>query len=338
MQAFHIHQTGVHETLATATHGDPTPTPGPREVLVRVRAAAINYRDLLILRGHYPIPAKTGVVPLSDGAGEVVAVGEDIKHLAIGDRICGSYFPLWQSGALSMDLAVDQFGCTRNGWLAEYVLVPESAAVKIPEHLSFEQAATLPCAAVTAWSALTGPRPVLAGETVLTLGTGGVALFALQFAQLFGARVLAITSTPAKAARLKALGADVVIDYTQEPKWDCAIRDATAGRGVDHVVETGSIDTLAKSLACTASNGQIALVAALGASTGTLDARALAGLVTVRRVFVGSRANFEAMNRAICLHRTQPVIDRVFPFHEAQAAYAHFEGKHHIGKVVIAGA
>jgi NADPH:quinone reductase-like Zn-dependent oxidoreductase len=307
-------------------------------VLVRVRAASINYRDLLILRGQYLIPCRPGTVALSDGAGEVVALGEGVTRAALGDRVSASYFPQWIAGALAMELAVDQFGCTRDGWLASHVLVPEQAVVKIPLHLSFEQAAALPCAAVTAWSALTGPRPVLPGETVLTMGTGGVALFALQFAKLFGARVLAITSTPAKVKVLEDLGADGVVNYTQTPAWERALRELTAGAGIDHVIETGTVETLPKSLACAATNAQVALVAALGASSGALQAKALAGLLTVRRVFVGSRASFEAMNRAIALHRLAPVIDRVFPFLEAAAAYRHFDTKQHVGKVVIEAA
>jgi NADPH:quinone reductase-like Zn-dependent oxidoreductase len=334
MQAFKIDRVGNLNELNLGQQG--AASPGPREVLVRVRATSVNYRDLLILRARYPIPARAGVVALSDGAGEVVAVGDGVTRVAPGDRVCSSYFPQWTAGPLSMDRAVAQFGCTRDGWLAEQVTVPENAAVKVPEHLSFEQAATLPCAAVTAWSALTGPRPLLAGETVLTMGTGGVALFALQFARIFGARVISITSTSAKADLLRALGADTVIDYGQTPNWEDAVRKATGGMGVDHIVETGSIETLPKSLTCAAANGQVALVAALGASIGSLDARALGGLVTVRRVFVGSRLTFEAMNRAISLHRIQPVIDRVFPFAEARAAYDHFDAKQHIGKVIIA--
>jgi NADPH:quinone reductase-like Zn-dependent oxidoreductase len=333
MTAFHIDPGHAGHELKLRPHE--AARPGPHEVLVRVHAAAVNYRDLLILGGRYPIPARPGVVALSDGAGEVVAVGAGVTRVAAGDRVCSSYFPQWTAGPLSMDLAGDQFGCTRDGWLAQEVLVPAQAAVPVPAHLSFEQAATLPCAAVTAWSALTGPRPVRAGETVLTMGTGGVALFALQFARLFGARVLAITSTPAKAEVLRRLGADTVIDYGQTPQWEQAVRKATGGLGVDHIVETGSIETLPKSLACTAANGQVALVAALGASAGALDARALSGLVTVRRVFVGSRASFEAMNRALALHRVQPVIDRVFPFAQARAAYEHFAARRHIGKLVI---
>jgi len=214
------------------------------------------------------------------------------------------------------------------------VVASEQAVVRIPAHLSFEEAATLPCAAVTAWCALLGPRPIVPGDTVLTMGTGGVALFALQFAKLFGARVIAITSTDDKAEFLERLGADHVVNYRSTPEWDSAIRDLTGGRGVEHVVETGALDTLPKSIGCTAAEGVVTVVAALG--PGGLDARVFANPVTVRRTYVGSRAHFEAMNRAIELHALRPVIDRVFGFRDAKEAYRHFESRNHVGKIVIA--
>jgi NADPH:quinone reductase-like Zn-dependent oxidoreductase len=314
-----------------------TPQPGANEVLLRMRASALNYRDLMILRGRYPLPANAGVVALSDGAGEVAAVGSGVTRLAVGDRVACSYYPRWLDGRLTTELAMEQFGCTRDGMLAEYVLADEPAVVKIPPHLSFEEGATLPCAAVTAWSSLTGPRPVLPGETLLTIGTGGVALFALQFAQLFGVRVIALTSSGPKADLLRSLGADEVVNYQEQPDWHRAVRQFTRGRGVDHVVETGGVRTLAKSLACCASDGHVALVATLGAG-GSIDARQLASMELVNRVFVGSRASFEAMNRAIQVHALRPVVDRVFAFKNAVDALLHFEARHHVGKVVIAGA
>ena len=331
MKAYTLEAIGSVEGVRSADV--PVPVPGPNEVLVKVHARSLNYRDMLIVKGLYPIPAPPGTIPVSDGAGEVAGVGERVSRVAVGDRVCGTYFPRWRDGRMSLDMAVEQFGCTRPGMLAEYVLADEQALVKIPEHLGYEEASTLPCAAVTAWASLNGPRPLVAGETVLTIGTGGVALFALQFAKLAGARVIAITSSDSKAALLKTKGADEVVDYVARPDWDREIRALTHGRGVDHVVETGALSTLPGSLAACAADGQVALVAALG--NGTLDVAALRGLVTVRRLFVGSRAHFEAMNRAIAVHRLRPAIDRVFPFSEAPAAYRHFEDKRHIGKVVI---
>jgi NADPH:quinone reductase-like Zn-dependent oxidoreductase len=331
MKAYRIEKFDGLNGIVAASR--PDLTPGVCEVVVRARARTLNYRDLLILKKLYPVAGVQGVVPLSDGAGEVVAVGEKVTRVAVGDRVAATYFPRWQDGRLDPTMAAEQFGCTRDGMLAEFVLAPEQALVKLPAHLSFEEGATLPCAGVTAWSAVTGPRPILPGETVLTIGTGGVALFALQFAKMHGAWVISLTSSSAKADLLRKAGADEVVDYTANVEWEKAVRTAAHGRGVDHVIETGAINTLPRSLASCAPDGQVALVAALG--TGTLDAAALRGLVSIRRVFVGSRAAFEAMNRAISLHKMHPIIDRVFRFGDAKDAYAHFEGKKHVGKVVI---
>jgi NADPH:quinone reductase-like Zn-dependent oxidoreductase len=332
MKAYHLDEFGGLDGIRL--HEDPTPKPRAREAVVRVRARSLNARDLLIVRKLYPLPAVQGIVPVSDGAGEVVAVGEETTRVAVGDRVAGTYFPRWRDGRIEPELGMEQWGCTRNGWLAEFVVADEQAFVKVPSHLSFEEASTLPCAALTAWSALTGPRRVLAGESVLTLGTGGVALFALQFAKLFGAKTFAITSTDKKIEVLKRVGADHVINYKQNPDWHIAIRELTGGRGIDHVVETGSLESLPKSLATCAWNAEVALVLAL--TGGSLDVTAMRGLITARRLFVGSRAAFEAMNRAISQHQLRPVIDRIFPLTEARTAYEYFDGKQYAGKVVIA--
>ena len=334
MKAYHIDGFGSLDGIVL--RDDSMPKPGIREVVVRIHARSINYRDLLILNKLYPLPATPGVVPLSDGAGEVVAVGDGASRVAVGDRVSATYFPRWRDGRIEPELGMEQFGCTRNGMLSEFFVADEQALVKIPTHLSFQEAAALPCAGVTAWSALNGPRRVLPGENVLTIGTGGVALFALQFAKIFGARTIAITSSSKKAELLKKLGADEVVNYKENPDWHLAVRELTGGRGVDHVVETGSIETLPKSLSTCAWNAEVALVLAL--LGGSLDVAALRGLFSARRLFVGSRASFEAMNRAIETHKLRPVIDRVFPFGEARGAYEHFEAKRHVGKVIIADA
>lgn len=334
MNAYQLNSFGSLAGLVP--HDRPVPQPGPGQVLVRIHARSLNYRDLLLIHQRYPVPAREGVVPVSDGAGEVVALGEGVTALAVGDHVTSTYFPRWQDGKLNLAMGADQFGCTRDGMLADYAVAEASAWVKLPAHLSFVEACTLPCAGVTAWNALAGGRLLMPGDVVLTIGTGGVALFALQFAKLFGARVIALTSSQKKEALLRRLGADEVVSRAEHADWAAEVRRLTSGRGVDHVVETGAIDTLPLSLAVCATNAEVALVAALG--NGTLDAAALRGLVTIRRVFVGSKASFEAMNRAIAQHRLRPVIDRVFPFAEAVPAYAHFEAKQHIGKVVIADA
>jgi NADPH:quinone reductase-like Zn-dependent oxidoreductase len=334
MHAYRLQGLGSMDGLHS--QDEDTPQPGHGEVLVRVRARSLNFRDLLILQQRYAFPARPGVVPLSDGAGVVVAFGPGVASLKLGDRVAATYFPKWQSGRLDMQLALEQFGCSRDGMLADHVVAEASALVPIPGHLSFEQACTLPCAAVTAWNALVGGPPVTPGDTVLTIGTGGVALFAVQFAKLLGMRVVALTSSAHKAALLRSLGADEVVDRQVHAHWSSEVRRLTRGAGVDHVVETGAIDSLPQSLASCAANAEIALVAALG--QGSLDAAALRGLVTIRRVFVGSRASFEVMNRAIAQHGLTPVIDRVFAFGEARSAYEHFADQRHVGKVVIADA
>ena len=305
---------------------------------MRVRASSLNYRDLMVLKGGGRGPTKIGVVPLTDGVGEVVAIGEGVTRVKIGDRIAGCFHPRWFGGPIKPDYLTDRLGANLDGVLAEYAVFNEEAVVLLPSHLSFEEAATLPCAAVTAWVTLTGHRRVTAGDTVLTQGSGGVSVFALQLARVLGARVIATTSTAEKAERLKALGASDVINYTETPDWDAMMRELTDGLGVDCIVEIGGPGTIAMSLKALAVGGHVSLIGASLSSSGTgLDPLLLTGRgITLSSISVGSRADFEAMNRAIALHRLRPVIDRTFPFAEAKAAYRHFEGRGHFGKVVIA--
>ncbi|EME22677.1 zinc-binding alcohol dehydrogenase family protein [Rhodococcus triatomae BKS 15-14] len=307
---------------------------------MRMHAAALNYRDVMIMRGDYAIPAATGTVPLSDGAGEVMAIGDGVQSLAVGDRVTSTYFLRWIDGTLTPELVREQFGASRDGVLAEYLLCSEESLVKMPDHLTMEEAATLPCSALTAWSALTGPRPVLPGESVLTLGTGGVSLFAVQLAQLFGARVIAATSSEAKAERIRELGADTVINYQEHPEWDRLVLDATAGRGVDRVIETVGPQTLDRSIRSTAFGGELAHIGGGGFSdpaSQTFDPRVLHGRsLTLRRITVGSRCAFEQMNRAITLHQLRPVIDKVVPFADAADAYRRIQERSHVGKAVVA--
>jgi NADPH:quinone reductase-like Zn-dependent oxidoreductase len=217
MRAYRIDSFGSVDGVVMVSRDEPRP--GTREILLRVRATSLNYRDLMVLKGGGRGPTKLGVVPLSDGAGEVAAVGEGVSRFAVSDRVIGCFHPRWFGGPIRADYLTDRLGANLDGMLAEYAVVNEEAAVRMPDHLSFEEAATLPCAAVTAWVALTGRRRVTAGDTVLTQGTGGVSIFALQFAQLLGAEVIGTTSSAAKAERLKALGAAAVIDYIETPEW-----------------------------------------------------------------------------------------------------------------------
>src|SRR6266404_5765948 len=291
----------------------------------------------MVLKGGGRGPTKLGVVPLSDGAGEIAAVGDGVTRFTVGDRVIGCFHPRWFGGPIKADYLTDRLGANLDGMLAEYAVVSEEAAVAMPSHLSFEEAATLPCAAVTAWVALTGHRRVAAGDTVLTQGSGGVSIFALRLAMVLGARVIATTSTAEKAERLKALGASEVINYTETPDWDEKARELTDGRSVDCVVEIGGPGTIAKSLKALAVGGHISLIGgSLSRSGAGLDPLLLTGLgITLGSISVGSRTDFEAMNRAIAMHRLRRVIDRTFPFAEAKEAYRHFDGRGHLGKVVI---
>jgi len=335
MKAYRIDRFGSVDGIVLRSSDDPRP--GLSEVLMRVCASSLNYRDLMVLKGGGRGPTKLGVVPLSDGAGEVAAIGDGVTRVKIGDRIAGCFHPWWFGGPIKPDYLTDRLGANLDGMLAEYAVLSEEALVHVPSHLSFEEAATLPCAAVTAWVALTGNRRITAGDTVLTQGSGGVSVFALQFAKILGARVIATTSTAEKAERLRGLGASEVINYTETADWDEKARELTDGRGVDCVVEIGGPGTIAKSLKALAVGGHISLIGASLSRSGTgLDPLLLTGRgITLGSISVGSRTDFEAMNRAIAIHRLHPVVDRIFPFAEAKAAYCHFEGRGHFGKVVI---
>jgi NADPH:quinone reductase-like Zn-dependent oxidoreductase len=313
------------------------PAVGPHDILVRVHATSINKRDVFILKGAYPLPARAGVIPLSDGAGEVVALGAQVTRFKIGDRVAGNYFARWKRGPIDFDV-FDQLGCALDGMLTEFALLDEQWAVMVPDHLAWEEAATLPCAGVTAWNSIVGPVPIVAGQTVLTLGSGGVSLFALQFAKAMGARVIVTTSSTAKENALLRLGADAVVDTTAQTEWGKAVRDLTGGRGADLVIETMGPDTIEQSMRAVALHGQVMLLIARGANKPDIQISAQAysaTMATLRRVFVGHRDSFEAMNRAISLHRIQPVIDRVFPFSAVHDAYAYFMRGRSFGKVVV---
>lgn len=334
MRSFHANLGSGIDGLVLREHE--TPAPGRGEVLVRVRASSLGFRELMILRGWYPLPIKHDVVPVSDGAGEVVAVGEGAARFAVGDRVAATLFPDWQDGTFTPQVAASQVGGSIDGMLTEYAVLNERALVHIPRHLSFEQAATLPCAGVTAWNALTGGRGLLAGETVVTLGSGGVSLFALQIAKSFGARVIATAGGEVKAARLLELGADDAIDRHATPNWYERVRELTDGAGADHVIEVTGL--LGPAIRAAAVNGEIALVGFLSDDGGLppIDPKTvwLSG-VHLRSVAVGSRAHFLALNRAFEVNRLEPAIDKVFGFDEAPDAYRYYESANHVGKVVI---
>ncbi len=303
---------------------------------MRVKAASLNYRDLAILKGIYLSSLPLPYVPASDACGEVVEVGEEVTRFRVGDRVTPIYTQGWHDGMPTLELRTKRtLGAPLTGVLQEYVVVPAEDAVAIPSHLTAAEAATLPIAAVTAWSTLAEGR-VKTGDIVLVQGTGGVSLFALQFAKLAGASVIATSSSDEKLARARELGADVGINYRTTPNWDTAVREATKGRGVDIVVETAGA-TLAKSLSALAFGGFVGVVGFVAGFEATLPVRQLIGpMVRVQGIAVGSRARFEAMNRAIAQHKLRPVIDSTFALERAAEAFKRMERGDHFGKIVVA--
>jgi len=333
MHAYRIHEFGGPETLKRDDL--PTPAPGPGEVLIKVKAVSLNYRDLLISKGHYNPKLPLPRIPLSDGAGEVTATGPGATRFKPGDRVAACFMPAWTAGPIDDSKARSAMGGEIDGTLAEEIVMPEEGVVSIPEHLSFEEAATLPCAAVTAWHALVDSGGIKPGDTVLTLGTGGVSIFALQFAKMAGARVISTSSHDEKVARLREMGASVVINYKTTPEWDRQVLALTQGRGVDHVVEVGGAGTLPRSFRAVRRGGHIALIGVLSGLGDVNPMPILMKGIRVQGIFVGSRTMFEAMNRAITVSQLHPVIDRVFDFQDAIGAFKHLESGSHFGKVVV---
>lgn len=316
--------------------GAPLRAPGPNEVLVRVRATSLNRRDISILRGFYPVGPRETVVPLSDGAGDVVAIGAGVTRFKVGDRAVATFFQRWLSGRVPPEASASALGGQLDGMLAEYVTLHEDGLLPIPEYMSHEDAATLPCAAVTAWSGLVTRGRMQAGDNVLLQGTGGVSMFGLQLAVAAGARAFITSSSAEKLERARKLGAAGAVNYKDTPEWAKAIRELTGGAGVHQIVEVGGVGTLPQSLAAVAGGGHIALIGGLGGFGGDIPAVALIGRnASATGITVGSRADFEALNAFMTRHRIKPVIDRTFAFAEAAAAYAHMEGSSHFGKIVI---
>jgi NADPH:quinone reductase-like Zn-dependent oxidoreductase len=313
------------------------PTPGPGEVLVRVRATSLNRRDLSILRSSYGGAAsQDGLVPLSDGAGEVVALGPGVTRFTVGDRVAGTFFARWVDGRRTAEANASARGGSVDGMLSEMIVSHEDGLVHIPEHLSFEEAATLPCAAVTAWNGLFTYGGLQPGDFVLLEGTGGVSVFGLQLAVAAGARPIITSSSDEKLVRARELGAFGTVNYRTNPEWQAEVRALTGDAGVTHVLEVGGRDTLERALRALGYGGHIAMIGALSGSAGTMPTGSFIGLgVRVTGIYVGSRADFVAMNAFISEHGLRPVIDRVFPFEEAAAAYELMESEQHLGKIVI---
>ncbi len=316
----------------------PTPEPGPHEVLVRVRACSLNYRDQLIVVGKYSAagPLLAPQVPLSDGAGEIAAVGSAVTRWRVGDRVASCFFPAWRDGRPDPSLSAVSLGAGgAPGMLAEYVALPESAIVAMAANLSFEQAATLPCAGVTAWNALMcGPRPVAPGHSVLLLGTGGVSLLALQIAKAAGAHVIITSGDDGKLERARALGADATINYRTTPDWGAAAAKL-AGGGIDHVVEVGGAGTLGQSVTAVAYGGEIALIGVLAREGATHPIGLMFKGASLRGIFVGSVTMARDLNRAMETNGIVPVVDRAFGFDDAPEAFRYQASPGLFGKVVI---
>ncbi|KAJ5955843.1 hypothetical protein N7501_010122 [Penicillium viridicatum] len=315
---------------------EPLPTPGKNEVLIRVHAVSLNYRDTAVLRGEYPAKIKEDGIPISDGAGEVMAIGEGVSRVKPGDRIAVSCSATWIGGPFVPEYYTGSVGFAIDGLLAESVVMNEQALVRIPDYMSYAEAASLPCAAVTAWTALNKIAPLQPGQTVLVQGTGGVSLFAVQFAKMFGARVLAITSSDEKVAQLKELGVDAVVNYRTCLDWDREILALTDGKGVDQVIEIAGEKTIVKSAASTRVGGVVSIIGfASGFGGGLPPIDILTRGLTVTGSAVGPRLDFEAMLAAMAKHEVHPIIDRVYPFSEYREAYRRLESGQQVGKVVI---
>jgi NADPH:quinone reductase-like Zn-dependent oxidoreductase len=311
----------------------PEPNPESGQVTVKMHAASLNARDIQILKGIYGVQPK---VPLSDGAGEVVAVAPGVTRVKVGDRVATIFRQTHLAGDLTSEKAKSALGGEQEGVLAERLILHEDGLVKIPDELSYEEAATLPCAAVTAWNALVVEAKIKAGDTVLLLGTGGVSIFALQFAKMMGANVIITSSSDGKLERAQALGADGVINYRTTPDWDTEVLRLTAGRGVDIVLELGGSATLSQSLQAVRVSGQVEVIGVINGIKSEVNVASILGKhVRVQGISVGSRDSFENMNVAIAQNLLHPVIDKVFPFEKANDAVTYLASGEHFGKVVI---
>lgn len=334
MKAFEIQEFGIDNLKEVELE---KPEPEPTEVLVKFHAASLNFRDVMVIKGQYNPRMKMPAIPLSDGAGEVTAVGDSVSKWKVGDRVMPIMVQHWFDGQSSDETRKTAIGAGAawNGVAREYAAFDQEGLVSIPEHLSYEEAATLPCTGVTAWNALHVSGNVKSGETVLTQGTGGLSIFAVQFAKMLGAKVIATSSSDEKLEKLTELGADETINYRTREDWDKAVLEITDKRGVDHVVEVGGAGTLSKSINAVRVGGHIAMIGALD-SEGTFNhVPIFMKSIRLQGIFVGSKAMFEEMNAAITKNNFKPVIDRTFAFDELKEALLYMESGAHFGKIVI---
>ncbi len=332
MKTYEIQQFGIEELAFVERE---TPIPKSNEVLVKFHAASLNYRDLMMVKGWYNPRLKMPLVPFSDGAGEVAAVGESVTKFKVGDRVCPIFHQNWIEGEINFGKAKKALGGDLDGCLREFGSFDENGLVHLPQHLSYEEAATLPCAAVTAWNALAVSGRVTKDDFVLLQGTGGVSLFALQFAKLFGAKTIITSSSDEKLERAKQLGADFTVNYKEREDWAKAVLEITEKRGVDHVVEVGGAGTLQKSLNAVKMGGHVAVIGVLSGKGDFNPTSILMKAVKLQGIFVGSRQMFETMNKCISENNLKPVVDQVFEFSEAREALKTMESASHFGKIVV---
>jgi NADPH:quinone reductase-like Zn-dependent oxidoreductase len=335
MKAFEIKAYGDPGELSLVDR--PSRSPAAGQVLVRIRAVSLNYRDLVVVRGEYDRKPQIGRIPCSDGAGEVVAVGAGVSQFKPGDRVAGCFFQAWMGGRFKAEYHRSALGGAIDGVLAEEVVLDQDGLIRLPELYSFEEGATLPCAALTAWQSLFVRGRLTAGESVLLLGTGGVSIFGLQFAKAAGAKAIITSSSDEKLKRARQLGADEVINYRSTPEWGKEAARLSGVDGVDHVIEVGGAGTFQQSVRACRFHGNIGLIGILSGKEAATEIFSIVpkGL-NVFGIYVGSRTMFEEMNRALSQNLLKPVIDRVFPFSESPDAFRHLASGAHFGKVVIA--
>jgi NADPH:quinone reductase-like Zn-dependent oxidoreductase len=333
MKVVEIPEYGI-ENLRVAER--PTPEPGPGQVLVKMKAASLNYRDLATVFGGFGSFYKLPLVPLSDACGEIAAVGSGVTRVKVGDRVATMFFQGWLAGELTSAAQATALGGSLDGVWRDTALLSADGVSKVPAHLSDAEVATLPCAGLTAWRSLIVEGGLKAGETVVVQGTGGVSIFALQFAKAAGAEVIVTSSSDEKLERAKALGADHVVNYRETPEWSKAVRAFTGGRGADHVVEVGGAGTLEQSLQSIRIGGHVSIIGVLAGPVKDLQIRWIMGPnAKVKGITVGSREQFEAMCRAITLNKIKPVIDKTFAFADAKHAFQHMAGQGHFGKIAV---
>lgn len=332
MKAYEIQQFGINELALVDRE---TPIPSANEVLVKFHATSLNYRDLMMVKGTYNPRLKMPLVPFSDGAGEVVGVGDLVTRFKVGDRVCPIFMQGWIDGKVEFKKARTTLGGDFDGCLRQFGAFNENSLVQIPQHLSYEEASTLPCAAVTAWNALVVSGKIKKDDFVLLQGTGGVSIFALQFAKIFGAKTIITSSSDEKLTRAKQLGADFTINYKNEPDWDKKVLEITEKRGVDHVVEVGGAGTLQKSINSVKMGGHIAVIGVVAGKGEFNHLQIFMKSIKVQGIFVGSREMFEAMNNCILENNLKPVVDQVFEFNKAREALKMMESASHFGKIVV---